>query len=92
LSGGTYACVCARACTQVEGIKSVLWKVICSMHWEKKGMTDKVGVVLQNCMDLLKIECSSCTEGCPTSSGDKNQVICVKLMTARIEKRRIPCK
>jgi hypothetical protein len=33
-----------------------------------------VVAVLQKCPDLLKDQCCSCTEACPTSSDDKNQV------------------
>lgn len=38
-------------------------------------MIDKSVVVLQNCMDLLKVEPGSCSEECLTSSHDGNQEV-----------------
>ena len=35
--------------------------------------------VLQKCPDLLKDQCCSCTEACPTCSDDKNEVTCLKV-------------
>ena len=44
-----------------------------------RGLIDSVVAVLQKCPDLLKAEHGSCTEACPTSSDDKNQVMCLKV-------------
>jgi hypothetical protein len=42
-------------------------------------MTDSDVLLLQNCMDLLKVEPGSCSEACLTSSHDENRVTDVKV-------------
>jgi hypothetical protein len=43
--------------------------------WERRVINGKVMVVLQNCMDSLKVECGSDSETCH----DGNQVIDIKV-------------
>jgi hypothetical protein len=40
---------------------------------------DKGTMLLQNCMDILKVEPSSVSEVCPSSSHDGDQIIDVKV-------------
>ena len=42
-------------------------------------MIDSDVLLLQNCMDLLKVEPGSCSEACLTSSHDENRVTDVKV-------------
>jgi hypothetical protein len=42
-------------------------------------MIDRGTMVLQNCMDFLKVEPGSVSETCPTSSHDGDQIIDVKV-------------
>jgi hypothetical protein len=42
-------------------------------------MIDKGTVVLQNCMDFLKVEPASCSETCPTSFHDGNHISDIKV-------------
>jgi hypothetical protein len=42
-------------------------------------MIDYYVLILQNCMDLLKVESGSCSETCLTSSHDENQVVGIKV-------------
>jgi hypothetical protein len=45
-------------------------------------MIDKVMMVLQNCMDSLKVEPGSYSETCPTPSHDGTQIIDIKVEEA----------
>jgi ethanolamine utilization protein EutA (predicted chaperonin) len=45
----------------------------------RKGVIDIDTVVLQNCVDLERVVPGSCSETCPTSSHDANQVINIKV-------------
>jgi hypothetical protein len=42
-------------------------------------MIDRGTMVLQNCMDFLKVEPGSVSETCPTSSEDGDMIIAVKV-------------
>jgi len=41
-------------------------------------MLDNDVLILQNCMDFLKVKLGSCSETCLTSSHNENQVIDIK--------------
>jgi hypothetical protein len=42
-------------------------------------MIDNNLVILQNCMDFLRVKLGSCSETCQTSSHNENQVLDIKV-------------
>jgi hypothetical protein len=48
------------------------------VRWENTAIIDDDVVILQNCMDSLKVKPNSCSETCATSSNDGNQVTSMK--------------
>jgi hypothetical protein len=51
---------------------------------------DKGTVLLQNCMDILKVEPGSISETCPTSSHDGDQIIDVKVEVSDTQEEQDP--
>jgi hypothetical protein len=56
--------------------------VLMKMYLISCNVFDEVTMVLQNCMDFLKVETSSISETCPASSHDGNQITDVKVEEA----------
>ena len=50
-------------------------------------MIDNDVLILQNCMDLLKVELGSCSDTCLTSSHNENQVIDIKVEEGSVGER-----
>jgi len=50
-------------------------------------MTDNDLLILQNCMDFLKVKLGSCSETCLTSSHNENQVVDIKVEDCSVGER-----
>jgi hypothetical protein len=69
-----------RSAISLMQLKVVAMKVyLVSCNETATVMIDKGTTVLQNCLDFLKVEPGSCSESCPTSSHDGNQISDIKV-------------